>query len=208
MIMDSVHDGRWTPSTPPAPRRDPTPAHIIALAKAWCDGWDFVEIESVTWKNISGGLWWPPTSRNPLARIELGWDNGVDLLYHEAFHSVWHLCPLRQTDGWWGEAWCNAFSESVRGVFYPFVDRKFEDADIEYTSHERQYLKPCDLLLKEVGRCPVNLLKLFRRMNRIARHGHAGFFTDYMEFDPNPRIPQPLTPIQDERIITQDPVGD
>lgn len=155
---------------------------IIEEAKTWCFGWDFEPIESVTiaLDRESGGLWYPPFRGRP-AWISIGARNGLDLLYHEVFHSVAFNAPFcKRTQGWWTEGFCNAFSESVRRCEYPFSPAR----DMDVTKrHHREYLGACSALMKRWGRRGPEKLRALWKWANVSNAG-LDDFNNHVGYDP------------------------
>jgi len=163
---------------------------IIVLAKTHVEGWDFVEPTEIIWtKKMNRGAFWHPLEGNKTCKIEVGWEEGDHILWHEIFHSVFHYCPLRKTDGWWGESFCNVFHEVNEQKFqcgsdFP-TEKDFERAikepmDINLT----RYLIPCSLILKHVHNNPVEFREFFLQLNRQALNSESMFLSKMLKYDP------------------------
>lgn len=160
----------------------PNPYSIVAEAKKWAVGWEMVPIDSVKWcgDRARGGLWYPP-HKGSGSRIELGCEEGIDLVYHEAFHAVWYGSPLAKFDPWWGEGFCNAFSETVRGDFY-----FYRPTTEPMTPHERIYLHPCHLLCAETLYSRTLLKIFFMTMNKRATRLQCPVLSEHFRWSPDP----------------------
>lgn len=159
------------------------PYDVVKLARSWASGWEPAEIGSITWcgDRKKGGLWYPPHAGRP-SRIELGSEEGIELVYHEAFHATWHGSPLAQFDPWWGEGFCNAFSETSRNVFYPYLWLMGGPT----TQHERVYLHPCHLLCRETLWSAPLLRDFFRLKNQEALRLKRPVLSEHFGWSPDP----------------------
>ncbi|NOS67032.1 MAG: hypothetical protein HOO67_01550 [Candidatus Peribacteraceae bacterium] len=142
-----------------------------------------VPVDSIAWcgDRERGGLWYPPHDGHG-ARIELGREEGIDLVYHEAFHSVWHDCPLAKFDPWWGEGFCNAFSETMRNCYFDYHVPEVRPL----TQHERNYLHPCYLLCHKALFDPSHLRYFFLRMNAEAQQLERPVLSEFFQWSPDP----------------------
>lgn len=163
-----------------------TPANIIAEARTWVDGWDFIEIESIAWvpDNGAAGLWWPPweAKGQTKARITLGWDQPAELLYHEVFHSVATKAPLIRVEPLWGEGWCSAFAAIVQNVYEadcPCVEPGPDNP-------HRLYGFATMVLARHVNRSLAALKSLWLDFNAQARAGvlPPKAFSQFVGYDP------------------------
>lgn len=161
----------------------PNPYEIVAEAKKWATSWEMVPIDSIKWcgDRKRGGLWYPPHNGSG-SRIELGCEEGIDFVYHEAFHAVWHGSPLAKFDPWWGEGFCNAFSETMRNHYYDYRPKTTEPL----TQHERVYLHPCYLLCVQSLFNPSHLRYFFTLMNNRATELQRTVLSEHFEWSPDP----------------------
>lgn len=166
------------------------PHEILTEAKRYVNGWEFAELSSITWTpNFkSGALWYPPHNEQQ-ARIEVGWEQDSDVLWHEVFHSVFHNSPLKKTNGWWGEAFCNVFSEVSRQSFYK---SSVDDSDKEKAlsdEHWRRYIVPCVLILQHVGFDALRFFIFWRDINDAACFNPKPFsLSSFFKYDPETGI--------------------
>lgn len=141
-----------------------TTENIVTVARGYALGWEFLPPSKVvrTTKFAKGALWYPPVK----PYIEIGEDQGVDVLWHEIFHGVFHKSRLAETDGWWGEAFCNAFSEVHRQVFFKREIGLEDLGRIETDMHWRRYVVPCVLILERSDFSVGGFRELWRDVNR------------------------------------------
>jgi hypothetical protein len=154
--------------------------HIISEAKTWVGpSWEFVALDEIIWRleNGAGGLWYPPWRENTCARITLGWDQPIDGLWHEVFHSVAFRAPLIHRFPNWGEGWCCAFAE--------LQSNKWSPANIfgscPTTAFERLYSFPATHLLTRACHSRQQLKDIWFAWNRMT----AGDFSAYIGYDPD-----------------------
>lgn len=161
--------------------------HIIDEARTWVlPHWQFVEIGEIRWVSEPkrGGRWSGPNDGFERAHIRCGWEDTIDLVWHEVFHSVFHNCPMKRYDPLWMEGWCNAFAEIHIGKFQGTAD------DDSY--HTRTYLIPCDKLLHQSD-FDLSILKTmwlgWNGLNTPLLTLSPGAFSKYMGYTPmeNPR---------------------
>lgn len=165
---------------------------LIDLAKSYVgDSWEFWNIREVKWcaDRDRGALWFPHHGSRT-ARIEVGWLESEDILWHEVFHSVWQDCPLNKLDPAWGEGFCNAFHQfnnfvSHHGPEFP-NDWDFVTARLARDSWRRVYGIPEALLLKEFGRDRHRFRSAFKSLNALASSGEIGLlsFSHHLGYDP------------------------
>ena len=167
--------------------------HIIDEARSWVGpSWKFVDIERVAWvrENGAGGLWYPPwLPKRKHAVIHLGWDQTIDGLWHEVFHSVAHNAPLIAAEPAWCEGWCCAFSENMRQEFAtaPVFARD------PVTDFERRYSFAATHLLCRAGRRVSGLRQLWLDWNaQPAELLRGERFSTFIGYNPGlvPHVPQ------------------
>lgn len=164
---------------------------IVELASGWCFGWGFDRPSEVVidMGRTRGGLWHPPHGDKP-AWISIGCEDGLDLVFHEVFHSVAHRAPFsRSSKGWFTEGFCNAFSEFARGEFYPHRWEKHDPSN----KHHREYLGACLALREYVesirNTSPTRTLDPFLTLRNVWRGANerrltADEFSDLLGYNP------------------------
>lgn len=156
--------------------------HIIDEARTWVGPtWKFVEIGEIHWVSCRnrGGEWYGPECLNGAARIVCGWEDTIDLVWHEVFHSVFHNSPMKGYDPLWMEGWCNAFSEVHH--------RNFKTPVYDESYHTRTYLIPCDSLLKQASFDASVLKIMWMAWNNPNYPQKPGAFSDFMGYAPIPK---------------------
>jgi hypothetical protein len=162
---------------------------IISLARSHVGDWEFVPPTKVVWTTeFNRGAFWHPPGTNEPCYIRVGWEEGDHVLWHEIFHGVFHNCPLRRTDGWWGEAFCNAFHGVNEQVFhvkpeFP-LESDYERAATLKDINLSRYVLPCALILKSVRRDPYLFRQWFLDMNKCAETEELMFLSELMNYDP------------------------
>lgn len=160
---------------------------IISLAESHVSTWHFWKIREVKWRadGMSGGLWYPePETRT--ARIECAWEENVDLVFHEAFHSVWRESPMAEKDPYWCEGFCNAFSGAWRWVKTKDKISPSEFRRAQKDEWTRLYDIPDRLISKEHGgvKGGIEFRQFWLRLNLFADHEKKGFFSRHMGYSP------------------------
>jgi hypothetical protein len=157
---------------------------VIETARSWvpprCRFQNLSEIRIVTNRHGTG-YWHPPQGDNqPLAYISIGWKEGVPLVWHEAFHSVFDGSIMRLYDPDWMEGWCNAFAEVHHRYFHAPDPKRLKPG----THGKCEYTTPAYLLCKKAKFDAARLKKLWLEWNRTDPVPRPKSFTRFMRYEP------------------------
>jgi len=165
-----------------------TSPHVIRqIALEHVPSWQFAEVSQVSWSKQfnRGGLWYPPYKEN-LARIEMGWEENGDVMWHEFFHSVYHYSPMNKSpNNWWSESFCNAFSEVNRQCFYK---RRYtiEEADCcKDDKHLRTYIIPCIIILHHIEFDATRFKEFWISINELAKNDSTFDVSNILGYSPS-----------------------
>ena len=164
-------------------------AIIKVIQEHYAGKWPFHIPERIIWtaEPKRGGVWYPPY-KSAACRIECGWEETDDILWHEIFHGVFHDSPLRKLDDAWGDGFCNAFHAFEGSPSLAFAKKIEPDVYQRAAScdHTRLYEIPCQTLINYCDGERARFKQLWAAANEIsAEPGMVdGWFSRLMGYCP------------------------